>query len=504
MRRTTTASPGLCRPLTVLMCLLLMVQASPAPDAVLASQSEAPPVGAAVVVDGETAPGFLSSFNCTTGRGSAQREPEGLTFRVRGRCFEEYPQAGSHAWSHGVSFIDGDISLEMQVVEGQDRAYFVLDGRVSPNGTGYSVLWYPAGGVAQLTVVGEEDDEPVVLARATGLDVPAVGTWTRLSLRFQDTRIWALMDGKVVMFATDSTQERGGVALGAIRRPKLLPGDQAGDDDEPFSDIWSDIQLADEESVAIVVRDLRISALANGPASRAPVLRVDAPEQPRGVGVVSAPGTPPRLGDVILADALDSSSLVPNSTCPSRRGSVVTVGEGLMLKSTGPCTPSAMPGWAHAALPGLTVPDGELRVEYKVTNGHQQAMVGIAARFVNEYRTYYFMVVPATGVAAIMKQASSERSMLTRRTDLRPVTARDGAWQQLAVRLHGHELWLLIDDLPVLRATDDAVDGGQAVLLTDRFGDRNDGQEIAVVFRNLQVSALADSADNRRPVHVRR
>ena len=67
------------------------------------------------------------------------------------------------------------------------------------------------------------------------------------------------------------------------------------------------------------------------------------------------------------------------------------------------------------------------------------------------------------------------------------------AWNRLAIRVRGSEVWLLLNDEPLLYTAAAAVDQGLVQLYVIREGDLDDNVETSVVFRNLAMSALAGS-----------
>ena len=73
------------------------------------------------------------------------------------------------------------------------------------------------------------------------------------------------------------------------------------------------------------------------------------------------------------------------------------------------------------------------------------------------------------------------------------------AWNRVAVRTMGTDVWLLINDEPFLYAPD-AIDqvGGVALELV-REGNTEDEEEAVVVFKDLTLSSLPDTDPARAP-----
>lgn len=105
---------------------------------------------------------------------------------------------------------------------------------------------------------------------------------------------------------------------------------------------------------------------------------------------------------------------------------------------------------------------------------------------------YAVLFQPGRGVARFIRQsaATGEITVMAERTDLAGLFAPD-TWNGLAVRAQGPNLWLLLNDQPILSATDSTYDTGRVLLALIRLGDPNDSQEVAAVPRNLRVSGLA-------------
>jgi hypothetical protein len=221
-----------------------------------------------------------------------------------------------------------------------------------------------------------------------------------------------------------------------------------------------------------------------------------APSYERGVpaGALRLPGEPPAVGDLIAEDSLTFPGAIPGSfNCPSGRSIGEFVGEGYILKVTGPCSESVRGAWvALPPIPDLVVPDGEIRFEAKVVSGHDRALVFMLFRGASDPpRGYDLSINPSRGAAILMKeQAGSAMVPLAIRTDLARQISRDD-WNEYAIRLDGPNIWVLLNGEPILSASDGMSDRGWVTFGVERLGNPDDSAETAAVFRNLRISRLA-------------
>ena len=213
---------------------------------------------------------------------------------------------------------------------------------------------------------------------------------------------------------------------------------------------------------------------------------------------VDAVAAPPELGPVVLEDPLTAPGLVQASQCPTSRNERLFVGEGLMFKVTGKCTDTSTTAGVSRRLEGLRVPDGEVRVEFKLVTGQERAIVRIWFRDQGSPGdSYAATLIPSAGYAHFSKLIGGQSTLVAERTDLAGLVY--GDWNTLAVRARGPDFWLLINDQPVLTATVGELSNGGVVLDLGRRGSVEDSDETAVVWRNLRVSALTGSDQARVP-----
>ena len=125
------------------------------------------------------------------------------------------------------------------------------------------------------------------------------------------------------------------------------------------------------------------SPASSTPVSRAPV-------------VAAAPA----VGQALLEDPLTAPGAAVAYRCPTGRNAGEFVGEGLLLKVTGKCRDQDTSAFAPTPLIGITLPDGEIRVEVRAVSGHERATFLIDFRIQSDpVRGYVVYFLPARGVA---------------------------------------------------------------------------------------------------------
>lgn len=229
--------------------------------------------------------------------------------------------------------------------------------------------------------------------------------------------------------------------------------------------------------------------------------------------VMAQDPAPPVVGEAILEDDLSGPTVIPRSTCRVPGDGREFVGEGLRFKLTGRCRESDTVTALGTRIRGLQVADGEVRVEVKAVSGIDRAIVQIAVRdqpgpspFSD---AYYVLFHPGPGRAGIGKTNIPQAAAI--RDDLSGTYSADD-WNTLAVRVQGQNIWFLLNDQPTLYFSDPSLERGEVILNMLRRSttghtifddDPNDTTEVAVVIRNLRVSALADGDPSRVPTYAR-
>jgi hypothetical protein len=433
---------------------------------------EMPALGAVVLENALTAEGTFRERQCPTSRSSATFGEAGLEMTVTGRCTDTATGAGVGTAATGLTAANGEFSVEVKLVEGYDRGLVAVSFREQSNGNYYIVSLTPSRkGIEVRKSVGSIF---ATIAQRTDIESMPPDAWTRIGVRLEGERFWILVGDQPVLSGTDSTLARGGFGIGLVRVGSV-------DDDTPVTAIW---------------RNVRVSALAREPAAST------APPAPAGAQAAFTPaaGEPPTVGRRVVEDALSARGIIPTGTCNTGRGRGEVVGEGFLLSVSGRCTEAATTAFVAPTLSGLTVPDGEIRFEVKVVNGFERASLTIGARrSIDPSGAYGFNVRPATGTAGIVKtEAGQPIKILAQRADIGQLFLRDD-WNVMAIRMHGSSLWLFLNDRPLLTVEDGAYQAGAVVLELARLGDPNDDAEVAVVYRNLSVSAIEGAPDDRAP-----
>jgi hypothetical protein len=203
---------------------------------------------------------------------------------------------------------------------------------------------------------------------------------------------------------------------------------------------------------------------------------------------------PPPVGEPVLEDDLVGPGVLPAGRCPTGRAVNEFTGEGFMLKVAGRCRDdSKVASIVTPLIRDLNFPDGEVRLEARAVSGQDRAALILGLRVQREGgpRGYELGVVPAQGIVSLVRFDHGEITRLAWRDDLASFLDRDG-WNGVAVRARGADFWVLVNDQPVVAATDEGDDNGAIYVGLLRTGDPDDESETAMIVRNLKVSRLAD------------
>jgi hypothetical protein len=114
---------------------------------------------------------------------------------------------------------------------------------------------------------------------------------------------------------------------------------------------------------------------------------------------------------------------------------------------------------------------------------------------------YYAALEPRRGRAQLYRYADGAATLLDERGGLSYLLQTDGPQRQ-ALRAQGSNLWLLLNDQPILFATDSRFTSGGLAVGLIRLGDPDDEQEVGVTVSRLRLSALQDSPADRLPTYV--
>lgn len=456
---------------------LAMILAGVIPISV-AREMPPPEVGATVVDDPLIRPAALRASFSATGRNSEQFTDEGFRIKVTGKATETSTAANYGSYVQGLTFTDGETRVDLSFAGDLAGSQLQLHFRVQPDGGDrYYASLQPARGLAQLRRV--TSNRGAVLAERSDLgDLLAPDDWNSLAVRAKGPNFWLLLNDEPILSAVDSAFDTGRVYVGLYR---------TGD-------------VNDERETSVVLRNLRVSALAIEDQARAPVY--EPPALPASPAFVPPVGTPPEVGAVVVEDPLVGSRFLPTEACRSGRGSSEYADEGMILRVRGKCTETACIAAVETEIPGLTIPDGELRLEMKAVSAPERARITVFTRSYDYVNSYAQSLALGGSSAGIGKTVDGPSTTLAFRTDVGRLVKPDD-WNRLAVRMEGPNLWLIVNDQPVLSAADPDYETGGVQLRLSRIGDPDDEEETAVVVRNLRVSALVDGDPSRAPTHHR-
>jgi hypothetical protein len=447
--------------LLVLATILSLGPAGPRPaTAHPAGQSADPPdLGTVVLTDPLTAPGLVTPAWCPTSAGFRHLTDEGLVLRAHGPCASS-PTAptGLSADFRQLLLRDGEIRLEARSLSAGDRLSLRLAFRTqAPTDLtmGYRIHLDAPDDVLTLVRQTEGGSATILNQRANVGSRLRSGEWTSLAVRMRGPTFWVYVDDTMVLTADDATFAEGGGGISVVR-----------------------LDDSSEEEVAIAVRNVQITALANGGAARASTL--------------TAPPVPPDApepGGVILQDPLTDSQVVPVLTCPPDRQSGPPDPEGLAVRIEGKCRPDAQDASIQLPIRGPVVGDGEVALDLRVAEGNPRAEIALYVRMAGQ-SVLGCTFNPATGSASLFKIADRQTTLLAYRLDLHRYMDAT-AWNRVAIVAAGREAWVLVNDQPLMYSDNAALDPGSAAVKIAREGAPDDEQELAVVLRNLTISALA-------------
>lgn len=215
---------------------------------------------------------------------------------------------------------------------------------------------------------------------------------------------------------------------------------------------------------------------------------------------------PPQLGEVVVADAMTAPGLARPQDCPTGANPAQFGEDGLTLTLNGSCFSAAgFDRFKVVSFPGLRVPDGEVRFDVRVTSGIDQFSLGVSARqtpytpgmSVTTMRQAQVSLIRKTDQASVM----FARESTFRRHGLAALLQPD-TWFNVAIRLQGNTVWLLIDDQPFMSSADPGGDAGNGTNLSvvlQLFEPEGDRQDVVLTLRNFKVTALAGSEVERLP-----
>jgi hypothetical protein len=222
-------------------------------------------------------------------------------------------------------------------------------------------------------------------------------------------------------------------------------------------------------------------ALATGPSPVAPQV------QAAGPAVQDVP-VPPGVAAGLFQSPLTGPDVFAPGTCPTGKASGENVGEGFKLTVRGRCVSESSSVNLPVSARGITLWDGDIALDFKVVVGFPRAGVNLYVRN-QDGRLMAAYVNLAAGELSLFRRREGVNMTVASRRDLRELADfRD--WNRLALRITGGEIWLLINDEPLLYSADVIDQSGGIGIGVVREGNVDDDGEVAVVFRDLTVSSL--------------
>jgi hypothetical protein len=109
-------------------------------------------------------------------------------------------------------------------------------------------------------------------------------------------------------------------------------------------------------------------------------------------------------------------------------------------------------------------------------------------------------VHPGKGEASLFTSFESQPTELASSYSLGSVL-KPGDWNRMAMRVSGPDVWLLLNDEPVLYASGVHADTGGVIveLVRDGTASEDDKEESAIVVRHLELTALEGGESGRAP-----
>lgn len=209
--------------------------------------------------------------------------------------------------------------------------------------------------------------------------------------------------------------------------------------------------------------------------------------------------TPPEVTGGVYQNSLANTDILPAGRCPGGRSRGEAIGEGFKVTVGGRCVDEAET--AELALParGVSIGDGDLALDVKSVAGAQRAQITVYLRN-QPGRLAAATVNLATGEAKLFTLADGTFTTVASRSDIGAL-AIPTDWNRLGLRVRGGELWLLLNDDPILYAADVLTDVGGAGVRLLREGNPDDEGETAVVFRDVTLSTVAGGGEGRAPAY---
>lgn len=198
---------------------------------------------------------------------------------------------------------------------------------------------------------------------------------------------------------------------------------------------------------------------------------------------------PPALVATYFQSDLTGPDVFPADTCPTGGGFGENVGEGFKLTVKGRCVPGASGAGVAVRARQIGMGDGEVSIDFKVVAGAERAGLNLYVRV--EGSTYVAAYLGlGSGQAELFKREAGGNTLIASSPGFGAVDPTN--WNRVALRLAGDEAWLLINDVPVLYGSGMPIQYGNVGLQVVREGNPDDGDEVAMVFRDLTLAGFQD------------
>lgn len=408
-----------------------------------------------ILEDSLTVPGIIWPFTCPTGRNFEQFTPDGLKLVVTGRCVQSDQVDRIGPAVQGLSFVDGEIRMEVLSIADRERLVFSLRLRVQEGATaGYVVIAEPSRGRLDLRRI--DQGIGTSLAERTDLgDFLQEGNWTSLGIRAKGPDLTVLLDDVPVLTATDGTYQQGVVSFAVLRRSSSDAGGET----------------------SVVVRNLRVT---DSPSPQ-PALRTMFARPPSFEAI-------PQPSSLIVQDPLTHDGIVSLPTCPQAPDGARFSPIGLRMQLHRRCDEGA--GVVlRAGVRQLEFGDGEIRVEGRASEWSERLSLVVYFRTHGGATGYFADVQPIHGIVRLGKWADGRHLTFAQRANLLDLVG-PYDWIRIAVRVRGPSIWLLVNDEVVLSASDNSFESGNVLIGITRRGNLEDDHRVSGEFRNLSVSSL--------------
>lgn len=201
---------------------------------------------------------------------------------------------------------------------------------------------------------------------------------------------------------------------------------------------------------------------------------------------------PPALVATYFQSDLTGPDVFPPDVCPTGGGFGENVAEGFKLTVKGRCVEQASGAGVAVRARNIEGGDGEVGIDFKVEVGAGRAGVNLYVRIQgNSYVAGYLSL--GSGQAELFKREPTGNTLIASRQGFGQLDPT--SWNRLALRFVGEEAWLLVNDEPILYGRGMPNQHGGIGLQVVREGNPDDGDVVAMVFRDLTVSGFQAPPD---------